>query len=395
MSEVKSLLKEEVQKAIDEMKISTLTPIQEMSIPKILEGKNLIALSETGSGKTLAYMLPLISNLIGKPKRPIKVLVITPTKELSEQILSVAKKAARFTNLISTSLYGGKSFSEQEREYKNGYHLLVACPGRLKDHLEKNTIDLSEVECVVLDEADQLMDMGFYPHLKVALEAATNRKQTLLFSATMDEEVKKLTEEFLSDAEVLEFKANKTKSVIIENFCPISEELKYPFIRFLFKHFKIQSGVIFSNTKEEARILFGLLEADKYKVAILEGGMTTHQRKKSLNLLKEKKIKFLVATDVASRGLDIPHVGHVINLSPPQVFESYIHRAGRTARHDNAGMSITLYTKDQEHKLSELQRHLNIKASPLKIKEFNYNLKLDKKSIKLIIPSVFADDEEM
>ena len=376
---------EAITKALSEMKIESLTPIQESAIPKILEGRDLVALAETGSGKTLAFVLPIITKLIGAPKRPTKTLVITPTKELSEQILAVAKKCARFTNIISISLYGGKSFDTQARELKNGVHLIVACPGRLKDHIEKETIDLSGVETVVLDEADQLMDMGFLPHIKVAMEATASRKQTLLFSATMSEEVKTLTEEFLKDAETIEFKANQTKAAISEIFTPISNDLRYPFLRFLLKEHKIKSCLIFTKIKEEARSLNALLVADKYKAAVLEGDMTTHQRKKSLMGLKEKTINILVATDIASRGLDIPHVSHVINIGPPQNSDAYIHRVGRTARHDKPGMAITIYIKGEEDfELEEILSAQGKELSPTKYKEFNYQLRLDKKSLKLI-----------
>ena len=374
----------EINKALIDMKISTFTPIQEKAIPIILEGKNLIALSETGSGKTLAFTLPLVSRLIGVPKRPTKILIITPTKELSEQILGVAKKCARFTNIISTSLYGGKSFSEQERELKNGVHLIVACPGRLKDHIEKATIDLSGIEAVVLDEADQLMDMGFLPHLRVALHATSNRKQTLLFSATMSDEVKALTEEFLTDAELVEFEANKAKAIVSEVFCPISEELRYPFIRFLLKHHKIRACLIFTRTKEEARSLNALLQADKYKTAVIEGDMTTHQRKKALGGLKEKTINILVATDIAARGLDIPHVTHILNLNPPLNAESYIHRLGRTARHDKGGMAITIYMPDELVHIEEILKDQDKKLSSTKYKEFNYQLRIEKRNLRLI-----------
>lgn len=375
----------EIDKALLEMKISKWTPIQEQSIPIILEGKNLIGLSETGSGKTLAFTLPLISRLIGVAKRPTKILIITPTKELSEQILAVAKKCARYTNIISMSLYGGKSVTEQTRDLKNGVHLIVACPGRLSDHIEKGTIDLSGVETVVLDEADQLMDMGFYPHLKVALEATKNRTQTLLFSATMDEEVKSLTEEFLTGAELVEFEANKSKAIIQEVFCPISNDLRYPFLRFLLKHHKIRACLIFTRTKEEARLLNSFLVEDKYKSAVLEGDMTTHQRKKSLNGLKEKTINILVATDIAARGLDIPHVTHIINFNPPLNADSYVHRVGRTARHDKNGMAITIYLKDEETEdLNEILEDQNKLLSPTKYSEFNYQLKPDKKSLRVI-----------
>jgi len=387
---------EAIQKALTEMKIQTLTPIQEQAIPVIMEGKNLIALSETGSGKTLAFTLPLVASLIGVPKRPTKVLIITPTKELSEQILGVAKKCARFTTIISTSIYGGNSFSEQERELKNGVHLIVACPGRLKDHIEKNTIDLSGIETVVLDEADQLMDMGFLPHLRIALEATKERKQTLLFSATMSEEVKVLTEEFLTGATTVEFEANKAKAIVTEAFCPISDELRYPFIRFLLKHHKIKACLIFTRTKEEARSLNALLAEDKYKSAVLEGDMTTHQRKKALGGLKEKTINIMVATDIAARGLDIPHVTHIINLNPPLNAESYIHRLGRTARHDKGGMAITIYMPDEKEKIERILEDQGKTLKPTKFKEFNYQLRIEKRHLRVIKnkSSVDRDDED-
>jgi len=378
------LFPSEVNRALSDLKITDLTPIQEKTIPLILENKNVMALAATGSGKTLAYILPLISKIIGLPKRPTKILIITPTKELSEQILSVAKQTSRYTNILCTSLYGGVSFSEQEKELKKGVHLIVACPGRLKDHIEKSTIDLSGLETLVLDEADQLMDMGFYPHLKVALESSSNRKQTLLFSATMDEEVKLLAREFLGDYETIELEANKPKEIIEELFCPISNELKYPFLKFLLKHKKIKSCLVFTTTKEEARTLNTYLNEDKYNSSVLEGDMTTHQRKKSLLLFKEKKIKILVATDIASRGLDIPHVTHIINFMPPPSTDSYIHRIGRTARHEKGGMAITFYSEDESYQIEGLKEGLGSVIKPLKFKEFNYQLRLDKKSLKII-----------
>lgn len=375
---------ESIQKALSAMGIKTFTTIQEKAIPLISEGKNVIGLSETGSGKTLAFVLPLTAKLIGAAKRPTKVLIITPTKELSEQILAVAKKCAQGTNIISMSLYGGNSFSEQERALKNGVHLIVACPGRLKDHIEKNTIDLSGIDTVVLDEADQLMDMGFLPHIRVAMEATQSRSQTLLFSATMSDEVKTLTEEFLTGAEVVEHEANKTKAIISEVFCPITEELRYPFIRFLLKHYKIKGGLIFTRTKEEARSLNLLLTEDKYKTAVLEGDMTTHQRKKALTGLKEKTINILVATDIAARGLDIPHVTHIINLNPPESSDSYVHRVGRTARHDKGGTAITVYMDDEIEYLEDILTSQKKELSPTKFKEFNYNLRIEKRALRII-----------
>lgn len=379
-----NLINKDILKSLNDLNIKDPTPIQNMCIPRILDGENLIALSETGSGKTMAYLLPLLSLLTGKPKRPTKVLVITPTKELSEQILKVAKRLARYTNLISTSVYGGQSQTEQLRDFKNGYHLLVACPGRLKDHIEKETMDFSAVETLVLDEADQLMDMGFLPHLEIILKNTKERKQTLLFSATMNEEVKMLVDQYMPQSEVIEFKSNKTKEAIEERFCPIEAHLKYPFIRFILKDLKVKSAIFFTNTKEEARALYQYLLEDKYKVGILEGDMTTHQRKKNINGLKDKQIKFLVATDVASRGLDIPHVTHVFNITPPQLSDSYIHRAGRTARHEDEGLCLTMYSSDEEEDLVALLDKHGKELKAFKFKAFNYKLSIPKKDLKLI-----------
>ncbi len=379
---INQLLHEKVNKAlIDEFKIHNFTDIQIQTIPQIIEGKNVIGISQTGSGKTLSYVLPIVSQCIDQPKHPIKALIITPTKELAEQILAVFKKAARHTNLISMSLYGGTSFNEQARDLNKGAHIIVACPGRLKDHIEKETIDLSGVQTLVLDEADQLMDMGFLPDVTKALESASNRKQTHLFSASMSEEVSSLITTFLPEHFRVELQNTKPKESITEFFCPITVELKYPFLRFLLKHKKMKYALIFTRTKEEAKGLGEELIKDGYMATILQGDMTTHQRKKSLDALKLKKSLLLVATDVASRGIDIPHVGFVINYNPPESFESYVHRIGRTARHELSGEAYTLFTDDEELQLEKIMGEKKYNKS--KFQEFNYKMKIEKRHIKI------------
>jgi ATP-dependent RNA helicase RhlE len=379
----KEIFSTPVQKALTEdLKISSFTDIQTQCIPKIMDGLNLIGVSETGSGKTLSFVLPLVDKIVGSPKRPTKILIITPTKELSEQILSVVKKVARHTNLISMSLYGGDSYAEQVRDLKNGVHIVVACPGRLKDHIDKNSIDLSGIEYLVLDEADQLMDMGFLPSLTVALNATVNRKQTMLFSATVSPEVQELIKDFMPESTLVQLQNTRPKESITEYFCPIVPELKYPFLRFLLKHHKIKSCLIFTRTKDEATALGKQLILDNYLAVTLQGDMTTHQRKKALDALKLKSAMILVATEVVSRGIDIPHVTHVINYTPAESMEAYVHRIGRTARHEKSGTALTLYTPDEEYLLDKI---LNGKPLiPKKIKEFNYQLKIEKKKIIII-----------
>ena len=371
---------------LENFKITNFTEVQALSFPIINAKKNLIALAETGSGKTIAYLAPLLSSIEGSPKNPIKILVITPTKELAEQTLKTAKKLSQFTQLISYSIYGGKSFREQELDIKKGKHVIIACPGRLVDHIEKSTIDLSGVEAIVLDECDQLFDLGFLPHLKIILNAIPTNSQRLLFSATMSDEIKELAQESIREAEMINVQGNKPKEIIEEYFCPISHDLRYPFIRFLLKNFKMKSAILFCNTKEQARVLYDYLKSDQVKAAILEGDMTTHQRKKSLQALKDKSLPFLISTDVAARGLDIPHVKFIINLEPPLYSESYIHRMGRSARHDNNGSVFTLYRPEssESERLEKIASELKLEIKATKIKEFNYSLKIDNKNRRII-----------
>lgn len=367
---------ESINKSLEELGIKKLTPIQEQSIPQIFEGKNLVGLSETGSGKTLAFLIPTISKLIGLPKKDIKLLILTPTKELCSQIHTVVKKLCKHNHLLSLKILGGDNPHEQIRSVNKGIHILVATPGRLQDHVLKEAIDLSPIDIVVLDEADVMMDMGYHTQITDIVNACTNRKQTLLFSATMNEEAKVLVDEFLGEHEIIDINANQPKNSIEEYFCDIRNELKVPFLKYLIKSEKIRAGLIFSNTKEGARKIFDKLKESHYKVELIEGEMSTHARKKALDRLKRKEVQFLVATDVASRGIDIPHITHIINFEVPLNKDSYIHRIGRTARHENSGKAFTLCQLDRDEKdILRIKEEINLK----KFKDFDYNMKISKK----------------
>lgn len=367
---------ESIQKSLEELKITKLTPIQEQSIPKIMEGINLVGLSETGSGKTLAFLIPTITKLIGLPKKDIKLLILTPTKELCSQIHGVVKKLSKHNQLLSLKILGGDNPQEQIRNVNKGVHILVATPGRLQDHVLKEAIDLSAVDIVVLDEADVMMDMGYHPQITDIVKACNNRKQTLLFSATMSEEAKTLVDEFLGEHIVIDINANQPKDAIEEYFCDIRSDLKIPFLKFLIKTEKIRAGLIFSNTKEGAKKIFEKLKEGHYKVELIEGEMSTHARKKALDRLKRKEVQFLVATDVASRGIDIPHITHIINFEVPLNKDSYIHRIGRTARHEKSGKAFTLCQLDRDEKdILRIKEEINLK----KFKDFDYNMKIAKR----------------
>lgn len=270
-------------------------------------------------------------------------------------------------------IIGGDNYNEQIRDLNKGIHILVATPGRLQDHILKESIDLKHLDFVVLDEADVMMDMGYHPQIKIILDACPNRKQTLLFSATMSEDAKFLVDDFLGEHQIIDMNANRPKESIQEFFCSIKKEIRVPFLKFLIKQEKIRAGLIFCNTKEGAKKLYNELKESKYKVEMIEGEMSTHSRKKALDKLKRKEVQFLIATDVASRGIDIPHITHVINFEVPLNRDSYIHRIGRTARHDKTGMAFTLCDLNTDQR--DILR-ITEEITQKKYKEFDYNMKI-------------------
>jgi ATP-dependent RNA helicase RhlE len=361
---------------IEDEKITSFTPIQELTIPSILDGKSVVGLSETGSGKTLAFLVPTISQLIGTPKKNIKLLILTATKELALQILTVVKKCTRHNTLLSELIIGGDNINEQIRSINKGVQIIVATPGRLQEIIFKEGINLSEVDTIIFDEADVMMDMGYFPQLEVIYNECTNIKKALMFSATMSEEAQKLSENFINNPLIIRLNENQSKKSIEELFCPIDQKLKIPFLKFLFKEEKIKSGLVFCNTKEGARSLYEELLKAEYKVALIEGEMSTHQRKKALDLLRNKSIRILIATDVASRGIDITHLTHVINFEVPLNKDSYIHRIGRTARYEGIGKAITLYRPTNDEK--NLERIID-SVRPHKYKNFKYDIIIKKK----------------
>jgi ATP-dependent RNA helicase DeaD len=367
---------ESILKSLTELKIDKFTEIQTIAIPKALENKNVIGLSETGSGKTLAFVIPLIQKTIGKSKKNIHVLILTPTKELCAQVHAVVKKLSKYNSLLSLKIIGGDNINEQIRSINKGQHIVLATPGRLSDLITKNAIDLRHVDIVVLDEADIMMDMGYLPQIELIIDACENRTQTLVFSATMNDEAKIVIDRFLPENELININSNKPKEVITEIFCPIKPELKIPFLKYLIKKEKIRAGLIFCNTKEGARFLFESMFSAKYKVALIQGDMSTHQRKISLDKLRRKEIQFLIATDVASRGIDIPHITHIINFEVPLNKDSYIHRIGRSARFEGSGQAFTLFNLETDEKdILRIKESIDVRKYP----DFDYNLKIKKK----------------
>jgi superfamily II DNA/RNA helicase len=353
---------ESLIKSLNDIKIQKLTAIQEIGIPPILEGKNAVILAETGSGKTFTFLIPSIQKIIGMPKKDILLLIITPTKELCQQTYKSIKLLTRYNGLLTQIIIGGENFNEQVREINKGQQILISTPGRLVEHLKKGTINLFKVETVILDEADLMMDMGYRPQIESIFVHLNNIKQTLLFSATMSEEANELVQDFIKDPTLVTLNENSPKKAILELFCPIDNKSKIPFLKFLIKKENIKAAIIFSNTKEGAKIIFNELNKSKYKSALIEGDMSTIERKRSVEKIKRKDIQFLVATDVASRGIDIPHISHVINFEVPLNRDSYIHRIGRTARNDKTGCALTLIPNNMsEESINKFSENFKIK----------------------------------
>lgn len=372
---LKDLFIDELTKALSEQNLKEPTAIQEKVIPLALEGHDLIALAETGSGKTLSYLLPLLQRTKGKSRKTPTVLILVPTKELADQVHENFKKYAKYTGLLSATILGGKSFNTQLQKLKKGVHCVIATPGRLTDHLKKKTIDLSAIDIFILDEADQMLDLGFYERLTDIFNALPTEKNTWLFSATMSKEIKVIAESHLRNFKLIELTDQKPKKTIEHFLTEIDEKLKYPFLKFLIKKEKIQSALIFVNTKERAKLIGERLSFDKYKAYYLMGDMSKHARHKALQGFKNGTYRFLVATDVAARGLDITTLTHVINFDVPDIAEQYIHRLGRSARFDRQGKAITLYDGSAEDvHLMKIEEALESPISRVKYLEFKSNI---------------------
>jgi len=355
------LFNEHLKNNLARLKIVNFTPIQIQSFPTLLARKNLIGLSETGSGKTYAYLLPILENIKNNPKKNPSVLILAPTKELARQITEETKKLCRNTTLLSTLILGGQNINEQARDLKKGQHVVVGTPGRIEDLVIKEFLQLQELDYIVLDEGDTMMDMGFRAQLDHIFQAVNPNACRCLFSATLNAEVEDLIGTYIPDAMTINIDANKSKDTIDECYLKISRKEKLDFIKFLIKKEKIKSAIIFSNTKVAAQTIYENLKASKYQVGLIHGDLSVLERKRVIEKIKNKDISFLVATDVAARGIDISHLTSVINAEIPQNKESYIHRIGRTGRTKKiSGKSYILSEENfEEIKKLELSPKLN------------------------------------
>jgi ATP-dependent RNA helicase RhlE len=337
---------------------TTPTPIQAQAIPVALTGGNLIGLAQTGTGKTAAFVLPILNRLLAHKSRGPRALIVAPTRELAEQINDVVALLAKGSGLRGATIYGGVAMGPQEQALRAGVDLLIACPGRLLDHLGRGTARLDHVEMVVLDEADRMLDMGFLPAIKRVLSALPARRQTMLFSATLSAELHELAAATAPNATTVQIGLVQPANTVTHAIYPVQNERKTDLLIELLHQAKGGSVLVFTRTKHRANRLSQQLARDGYRVAALHSNRSQNQRKVAIDGFREGRFQVLVATDIAARGIDIDRVGHVINYDIPDTPDAYIHRIGRTGRAERSGDAFTLVTVEDVDDLRAIERTL-------------------------------------
>jgi ATP-dependent RNA helicase RhlE len=364
-------LSEEILRAIHDQGYTDPTPIQAQAIPPILDGKDIMGGAQTGTGKTAGFTLPMLHRLqpyestsVSPARHPIRCLILVPTRELAAQVFESVKTYGKYLSLKCTVVYGGVSMDPQIADLRSGVEILVATPGRMLDHIQQKTMRLSKVEILVLDEADRMLDMGFLPDIKRILELMPQKRQSLMFSATFSEEIKKLANNILKQPILIEVaKRNSVSSLVTHVVHPVDQEHKRKLLAHLIKSQNLEQVLVFVRTKHGANNLSRQLEKDGVSSTAIHGDKSQPQRTQALEEFKQGKVRVLVATDVAARGLDIEDLPHVINFELPNTPEDYIHRIGRTGRAGTKGCAISLVCDDENESLEGIEKLLKVKLT--------------------------------
>lgn len=355
-------LRSELHRAVTEKGYSAPTPIQQQAIPLILEGRDLMGGAQTGTGKTAGFTLPLLQRLMSfdRPengRRVVRALVLTPTRELAAQVSESVEMYGKYLPLKSAVIFGGVKINPQIQKLRGGVDILVATPGRLLDHVSQKTVDLSKIEILVLDEADRMLDMGFIRDIRKLLALLPKKKQTLLFSATFSNEIKRLSNDLLDSPALIEVaQRNKASERVTQTVHLVDKSRKRELASFLIGSNNWQQVLIFTRTKHGANRLAEQLNKDGITAAAIHGNKSQGARTRALAEFKAGKVRVLVATDIAARGLDIEQLPHVINFELPNVAEDYVHRIGRTGRAGNEGEAISLVCVDELKLLKDIER---------------------------------------
>jgi len=374
-------LSEPILKAITETGYTTPTPIQAKAIPLVLKGDDVLAAAQTGTGKTAGFTLPLLERMVqhhqpskthrGQPKRHIRALILTPTRELAAQIGENVEMYSKYLPYKSTVVFGGVNINRQINVLKNGIDILIATPGRLLDLASQKVVDLSKVETLVLDEADRMLDMGFIHDIKKVVRLVPKQRQTLLFSATFSKEIKALASGFQNNPSLVEVATqNKTADRIAQLVHPVDKNKKRDLLSKLIKEGGWKQVLVFTRTKHGANRLCDYLEQQGIHSSAIHGNKSQGARTKALANFKANKIRVLVATDIAARGIDIDMLPHVVNFELPNVPEDYVHRIGRTGRAGREGEALSLVCVDENDYLRGIERLIGQKIKKVVVEGF-------------------------
>ncbi len=351
----------QILKALDACGYTTMTPVQEMAIVPARRGKDVLANAQTGTGKTAAFALPILQQMLDKPKETEscypRALILTPTRELAEQLAETISRYAQFLPFTVLGAYGGVKTGGQERKLKAGVDILIATPGRLIEHITQCNVNLAHTEFVVLDEADRMLDMGFIDDVRTVFQHTAKNRQTLLFSATISGAVNELAHKILKNHEdVRVTKQNVTADTIEHVVYPVEERRKIDLFMSLLEQYNWFQVLVFTSTKEQADRLMASLKRKKVDAAVCHGDKSQGSRRRALADFKSNKIQVLIATEVAARGLDIQGLEYVVNYNLPYLAEDYVHRIGRTGRAGNDGVAISFVSREEERSLDSIER---------------------------------------
>jgi ATP-dependent RNA helicase RhlE len=359
---------------ITQVGFSTPTAIQTQTIPEALKGRDIMGLAQTGTGKTAAFVLPMLQRLMKGQRGKVRALIVTPTRELAEQTQSDIRSLGGKTRLRSMTIYGGVSMAGQLQKLRTGVEIIVACPGRLLDHMGQGTVDLSAVEFLVLDEADRMLDMGFLPDVRRILRQVPRERQTLLFSATMPDDIRRLASDIMRNPAVAQIDHSRPAKTLSHALYPVEAHLKTPLLISLLRNTETESVLVFTRTRIRTQRIAEQLRKAGFSVAALQGSMPQGKRQAAINGFRNGTYRILVATDIAARGMDIIGISHVINYDMPDSPDSYTHRVGRTGRAERTGTAFTLVTQEDAATVRGFERVMDIELVCRELEDFDYSI---------------------
>lgn len=363
-------LSDDILDALDAMQFDKCTPIQEQAIPVILEGRDLIAIAQTGTGKTAAYLLPVIDRLADLPEAKdfVNCIVMAPTRELAQQIDRQMEGFSYFVPVNSVAIYGGTdgaTFAQQQRGLKMGADVVIATPGRLLAHLQMGYVDLSKVSYFILDEADRMLDMGFYDDIMQIVKLLPKDRQTLLFSATMPPKIKQLAKAILNDPAEVKIAVSRPTEKIDQSAAVCHEAQKPAVLRHLLSTFHSRRVIVFTSSKLKVKELTRELRRDHIKAAEMHSDLDQSQRDEAMHNFRAWRTDLLITTDILARGIDIDDISMVVNYDVPREAEDYVHRIGRTARADAEGMAVTLISGREQYKFGQIEKFLGYEVKKI------------------------------